>query len=181
MLLLFGIKQTSALTCTSTWRQQAPAGCSGAAFPSGLSPSTSELCWAKNKHTACRQHLPDLTFPLLCYSHLCATTCQTGISKLFINAHSSRKKACASCYPVVHLLHFPIVWLFSFGLVLWVFPNKDLLVPLNSLLLPLGWLPTCPNRCIIKRKTTPGNWQSLLIEIQGGNNFAQGKSPTHRP
>lgn len=32
VLLLLGIKQTSALTCTSTGRQQAPAGCSGLPF-----------------------------------------------------------------------------------------------------------------------------------------------------
>lgn len=49
-------------------------------------------------------------------------------------------------------------------------------MPLSSLLLPLGWLPTCPNRCIIKRKTTPSNWQALLTENQGGNHFAQGKA-----
>lgn len=48
---------------------------------------------------------------------------------------------------------------------------------LNSLLLPPGWLPTCPNSCIIKRKTTPGNWQALLIENWGGNHLAQGKTP----
>lgn len=90
----------------------------------------------------------------------------------------AEKTTCASCCPVVHLLLFPILWFFSLGLVLvlWVFPNKDLPMPMSSLLLPLGWTPTCPNRCIIKRKTTPGKQQALLIENQGGNYLAQGKA-----
>lgn len=112
----------------------------------------------------------------MCCSHLCATTCQTGISKLFINAHRSRKKTCASCCPVVHLLLFPIMWFFSLCSVLQVFSNKDLSMPLSSPLLPLGWPPTCPNRCIIKKKSTPGNWQALLIENQGCNHLALGKT-----
>lgn len=31
-------------------------------------------------------------------------------------------------------------------------------------LLPPGWLPTCPNHSAIKMKTTPDNWQPILIE-----------------
>lgn len=65
---------------------------------------------------------------------------------------------------------------FPFWFVCMGFLNKDSPMLLSSLL-PPGWLPTCPNSCIIKRKTTPGNWQALLIENWSGNLSAQGKAP----
>ena len=123
-----------------------------------------------SQQTTKPQHLPDLTFPT-CYN------CQLGILKLLINAHTSRNMACTSCCPTVHLLLFPITQLFPFWFVFTGFANKDSSKTLSFLLLlPPGWLPTCPNSCIIKRKTTPGNWKALLIENWGGNDLAQGKA-----
>lgn len=176
MLLLLGIKQTSALTCTSTGRQQAPAGCSGLPFllPCLLQPvNSAELKISIQPADSIFQtspFLPGATATRVPQPDKQAF--QSYLSMLTV----AEKKTCASRCPVVRLLLFPIMWLFSLGLVSWVFPNKDLPMPLSSQLLPLGWQPTCLNRWIIKRKTTPNHWQALLIENQGGNHLAQGKA-----
>lgn len=175
MLLLLGMMQTSAHTCTGS--QQDPVLSLGDGFPSWLvsfnsgvpSVNSTEPKISVQRAADC-QTWADLTFPSLCYNHTHATTCQTGILKLFIKAYASRKRACAPCC-------FPMI----VPLPLW-FVFVDFLIRIHPchwflFLLPPGWLPTCPNLSIIIRKGTPGNWQALLIENWGGNHLAQGKAP----
>lgn len=83
----------------------------GSPFLHSLSSSTSQLHQAKNKCTASR---PPNQSILQTSPFLCATTCQMGVLKLFINAHTNRKRARALCCPVVHHLLFLFFFLVCF-------------------------------------------------------------------
>lgn len=105
---------------------------------------------------------PHLSSPVL-QPPMCHNLPNRHFKAIYQRSHHQKGSLCimlphCASPPLSHHMDFP------FWFVFMCFPNKNSPMPLRSLLLTPGWLPTCSNSCIIKMKTTPGNWQALLIE-----------------